>query len=243
MRYAVNETPGGTSAPSPVDVHVDLEPGRAHRFDEARQLGEVGRGFVFGARVLAQHAEHAPDLGQRGAARRRDRLERLLRLGRVRVDHVRADAGLHRDHTHRVGDDVVQLLRDAQALVGDGALGFLVALALERRRRAASSCSMYSRRFRIVDPKKYAAAKIAMFAKRPAAFDPTAPKIPSSRKHSASTPSAQIRRSRAGAVRGDRVRADQQQQRQTIALEVARTRTISPAAEIRNTTSGARRRK
>ena len=65
------------------------------------------------------------------AARRRDRFERLLRLGRIGVDHVRADAGLHRDHAHRVRDDVVQLLRDAQPLVGDRALGLLVALALE----------------------------------------------------------------------------------------------------------------
>ena len=52
------------------------------------------------------------------------------------VDHVRADAGLHRDDAHRVRDDVVQLLRDAQPLVGDRALRLFVALALERRRRA-----------------------------------------------------------------------------------------------------------
>jgi hypothetical protein len=44
---------------------------------------------------------------------------------------VRADACLHGDHTHRVGDDIVQLLRDVQTLVGDRAPGFLVAFALE----------------------------------------------------------------------------------------------------------------
>ena len=35
------------------------------------------------------------------------------------VEHVGADPGLHGDHRHRVGDDVVQLASDAQALLGD----------------------------------------------------------------------------------------------------------------------------
>ena len=61
----------------------------------------------------------------------RDRFERLLRLGGIGVDHVRADTRLHRDDAHRVRDDVVQFLRDAQALVGDRPLGLFVALALE----------------------------------------------------------------------------------------------------------------
>ncbi len=48
--------------------------------------------------------------------------------------HVRADPGLHGDDAHRVRDDVVQFLRDAKSFVGDRALGFFVASALERDR-------------------------------------------------------------------------------------------------------------
>ena len=93
----------------------------------------VGAGAYSASAVGAQHAEHAADLGQRRAARVRDGFERLLRLGRIGVDHVRADAGLHRDDAHRVRDHVVQLLGDVQPLVGDGPLRLFVALALERR--------------------------------------------------------------------------------------------------------------
>ena len=53
---------------------------------------------------------------------------RLASVG-IGVDHVLAHAGLHRDHAHRVRDHVVQLLRDAEPLVGDRVLGFFVALA------------------------------------------------------------------------------------------------------------------
>ena len=99
--------------------------------DEPIEVGEAGRGLVRAVLVGAQHAEEAPDLGERRTARRRDGFERLLGLGRVLVDHVRAHAGLYRDHAHGVRDHVVQLLRDAEALVGDRALRFFVALAFE----------------------------------------------------------------------------------------------------------------
>ena len=39
--------------------------------------------------------------------------------------------GLHGDHAHRVGEDVVQLAGDAQPLLGDGPPGLLLALSLQ----------------------------------------------------------------------------------------------------------------
>ena len=114
-----------------LDADFDLEAGGPDRLDQARQLGEIGRGFVLRAGVFAQHAEHAADLGQRGTAGVGDRLERFLRFGRIGVDDVRAHARLHRDDAHRVRDHVVELLRDAEALVGHRPLRFVVAFALE----------------------------------------------------------------------------------------------------------------
>ena len=57
-------------------------------------------------------------------------------FGAVGVDHVHPDTGLHGDHAERVGDDVVQLLGDAQPFVGRGPQGRLRA-ARDRRRRCA----------------------------------------------------------------------------------------------------------
>ena len=80
---------------------------------------------------LAQHAEHAAQFVQCASAGRLDRLQRLLGLVRLGVDHVRAHAGLHGDHAHRMGDDVVQLLGDAQPFAADSLTGIGVALAFQ----------------------------------------------------------------------------------------------------------------
>ncbi len=52
----------------------------------------------------------------------------------VAVGDVHPDAGLDGDDAHRVSDHVVQLLRDPQALVGDGPRPLLFLLSLEDRR-------------------------------------------------------------------------------------------------------------
>jgi hypothetical protein len=54
------------------------------------------------------------------------------RLGGIGVEHVHPHAGLHRDHAQRVGHDVVQLLRDAQTLVGRSPQRGFGALVLQR---------------------------------------------------------------------------------------------------------------
>ena len=84
MRYAVRSTPGGTLARVALDVHVDRDAGRADVVDErGRDRRDRAPARTPAPSSVAQHAEHAADLGQRRAARRRDRFERLLRLCRV----------------------------------------------------------------------------------------------------------------------------------------------------------------
>ena len=61
---------------------------------------------------------------------RLDRGQRLLRLGRIAVDHDARGAGLDAHHAHVVGDDVVQLARDPHALLEHRAPRVLLALAL-----------------------------------------------------------------------------------------------------------------
>ena len=57
--------------------------------------------------------------------------QRLPGFGRLGVDHVVADGGLHGDHAHRVRDDVVQFAGDAQTLLGHGPARLFLALAFE----------------------------------------------------------------------------------------------------------------
>ena len=70
--------------------------------------------------LLAQHTEQRSGLLERPAAGLGDHLECPPGGGRIRADHVRADAGLHRDQRHAVRDHVVQLPSDPQSLLGDG---------------------------------------------------------------------------------------------------------------------------
>jgi hypothetical protein len=73
--------------------------------------------------VEPEHAEHSTHLGERLAAGGLDRGERLLRLGRVSVDEVVTDAGLHGNDAHRVGDQIVQLAGDPGPFVEHGLVG------------------------------------------------------------------------------------------------------------------------
>ena len=110
-------------------VHVEAPPARAldQRADvrEARLRRE--RELLV---VATQHAEHPPDLGQRLAAGAFDGGERrpcAVGLGRRATP---GDRGLDDHRAQRVGDDVVQIGRDALALVGDRGVGGQRALGL-----------------------------------------------------------------------------------------------------------------
>ena len=93
---------------------------------EAVEPGRRVRGLL-----LAQDPEHPAHVGQREAPGGRDRLEGRPGLVRALVDDAQRAARLDHDHAHVVRDHVVQLAGDPLALVADGALGPLVALALE----------------------------------------------------------------------------------------------------------------
>ena len=59
-------------------------------------------------------------------------MERALRLRRVGVDDVLTGTRLDRDHSHRVGDDVMQLAGDAQALLRRRIPRLFLPFALDR---------------------------------------------------------------------------------------------------------------
>ena len=81
--------------------------------------------------VGAEHGEDLAHLVHRRSGGRLDGGQRGdCRVGVVAADEA-AGAGLHGDHAHRVGEDVVQLVGDAQPLLGDGASGLLLALTLQ----------------------------------------------------------------------------------------------------------------
>ena len=69
---------------------------------------------------VAQHRDESAQLGQCVAARPLDDLECTPRRGRVLVGREPATAGVHRDHAHTVGHDIVQFAGNANALGRNG---------------------------------------------------------------------------------------------------------------------------
>ena len=119
-RYADSSTPPLTHTLEPSTLSVDGDPGVADVVDELGDVGEPRRRCVGTLAVaVAQHAEQAAHLGERAAGCGRDGVEGRRGLVGPVVEHVGADAGLHGDHRHRVGDDVVELLGDPQPLLGE----------------------------------------------------------------------------------------------------------------------------
>ncbi len=81
------------------------------------------------ARLRVLGPQHAQDPAQLGEGLQRvlpDAREILLQLVRRVLDEVRGDLRLDGDHGHVVGDHVVQLARDAAALLQHGAAGPLL---------------------------------------------------------------------------------------------------------------------
>ena len=91
------------------------------------------RAVGLAADVLAQHAEQPARLGQRVARRRRDRLEAAASVGGELGRRQPRRLALDRDHREMVRDDVVQLARDAGALLHRGLLAHALGHRLLRR--------------------------------------------------------------------------------------------------------------
>ncbi len=92
------------------------------------RLGPVRAGE---RRLLAQHAEHAPHVGQRLASRARDLPHRLRRPRRVLGACPGSGIGQRHHHLDVVRDHVVHLPRDAGALRCRGERRLLVPLELQ----------------------------------------------------------------------------------------------------------------
>ena len=86
---------------------------------------------VLALRRVAQEAEQPAQLHEGLTARRLDRAEGLARRPLLTFEHTLGRLGLHDHHADAVGDDVVQLARDAGALLDDGGADPFLAGALE----------------------------------------------------------------------------------------------------------------
>ena len=80
---------------------------------------------------MAQEAEQPAQLHEGLTAGRLDRAEGLARRPLLAFEHALGRLGLHDHHADPVGDDVVQLARDAGALLDDGGADPFLARALE----------------------------------------------------------------------------------------------------------------
>ena len=128
-------------------------PARAHGVDQLVERGEVG--LRRRARVGAQHAQHPAQLGERrrGRCRPPSAIACPAPLG-PRREHLLRGLGLHGDHAHVVGDDVVQVAGDAHPLVGRGPLHGLVAVRDEPARPAPAGARTMSPTTHAVIPTK-----------------------------------------------------------------------------------------
>ena len=124
--------PCGSFVGSPSSAQRRVEPGLARLLDELVDVLEARlrdeRRRLLGP---AQHADEAAHLGERGAAGLLDGLQRLALALLVLAQQPPHRRGLHRHHAHGVADDVVQLARDAGALLGDGRARLDLSLELE----------------------------------------------------------------------------------------------------------------
>ena len=117
-----------------VDVQPHGQAGAADLLEQGVEPVEPGlRRQLEALAVVAHRAEQPAHLGERRAAGLLDAAERLAvllqRLGKVVPD----GADLQHHHADRVGHDVVELARDARALLGDGDARRDLALALGAR--------------------------------------------------------------------------------------------------------------
>jgi len=109
---------GGQRARLAVGAHRDIQTGRPSARDEPVEVGHArrrrGRDPLTG---LAQRAQHRLYLHERILAGLLDRRQRRARLLGTFVHQFEGDAGLDVDHRDAVGQDVVQLSGDVQALL------------------------------------------------------------------------------------------------------------------------------
>ena len=138
--------------PLALDPGLDRHARLGTRVDQPSRRGQAG-GRRQLSRASAASARSTPSrrrISSRPvAAGVADRLEDALGLGGLAVDDVGADARLHRHHAHGVGDDVVQLPGDAQALLGHRPPGRLDPLPLLLRRPQLQLLGVASRTFRL----------------------------------------------------------------------------------------------
>ena len=127
IRYAARSMPAGRPSTSPSRVSSTGTPVARTSSTSRSRPASVGWG-VYERLVLAQHVQQAAHLGERLRRRPAHRADVLAGAGRVAVDVGLGGPRLDGDDRHGVGDHVVELARDAGALLGDRLAGPLAAL-------------------------------------------------------------------------------------------------------------------
>ena len=125
----------GSGARRPFDREAGGDPGADHLVHERLELRGARLGRESLALLRAQHAEQAPHLTQRLAARVADRAQRGGGLRRPLRGARRRAVRLHDHHRQRVRDDIVQLAGDPGALARGADRRLLI--ALERQQPVA----------------------------------------------------------------------------------------------------------
>ena len=106
------------------------QPGLADLRHERRHVREARLGRERVGAVAAQHPDHPSHLDERSAADLLDRLQHFVWRACALLEDASLGAGLHHHHRDVVRDRVVQLARDARALLDDRLSRRDVALAL-----------------------------------------------------------------------------------------------------------------
>ena len=156
----------------PLDMQRHRHAGGPHVVDQPWQVGKTGAGACDRAPSLSRST---PSSRRISVSVPRDVAEiassAALGLLRPFVEHVGADARLDGDHRHRVGDDVVQLLGDAQPLLGQHP-GRAWRSASARLSASRTRASVAARRLRSATPIAQPAANWARTAEHADRIEP-----------------------------------------------------------------------
>ena len=131
MRYAATSTAAGTAAGRASQSTVIATPALRAFSISVSTWSSPGVGASGTSSSSRQHTDGRPQLVERLLAELLDRRERRTGLFRMAIEHVQRGPGLHVDRGDAVGDHVVEVAGDAEALLGDAAPGFLLAGLLQ----------------------------------------------------------------------------------------------------------------
>src|SRR2546422_2488914 len=117
------------------NIEADFNAGRRRARNDTLELGQSGRWRSrLRAIALTQQAERRAQLLECFLAGLVDRDESAPGLVRIAIEQVSPDTGLDADHRDPMGQDIVQLARDSNALLTSPPVGLVLAAPLDVER-------------------------------------------------------------------------------------------------------------